>query len=153
RVDLEARGFEVWQDTRRIRLGREWEQEIEDGLRSTQLVLALLSKHAVRRSGQASNPDDQDSVCLDEISFARFARPPKPIVPVLATPCEPPFCIFRLDYVDMTSWLASEAAYQAGLARILEAITAALRGEVRYRSWVDTLQPFDFASFLHEKRR
>jgi len=152
RTDLESQGFEVWQDLRRIRSGREWEQEIEDGLRSAQIVLALLSKHAVRRGGDPDSPDNLDSVCLDEISFARFALK-TPIVPVMAGPCDPPFCIFRLDYVDMTSWTTSEAAYRAGLDCILEAIAAALRGEVRYRSWVHNLQPFDFASFLHEKRR
>jgi WD40 repeat protein len=153
RADLEARGFEVWQDTRQIRSGREWELEIEDGLRSTQIVLALLSKHAVRRGGDPHTSDNMDSVCLDEISFARFAQPPKPIVPVMATPCDPPFCIFRLDYVDMTSWSCSESAYQAGLTRVLDALSLALRGEVRYRSWIHDLQPFDFAAFLHEKRR
>jgi TIR domain len=33
--DLEGRGYEVWQDTREIRSGTEWELEMEDGLRST----------------------------------------------------------------------------------------------------------------------
>ena len=152
-ADLEARGFEVWKDSRQIRSGRAWEQEIEDGLRSTQLVLALLSPHAVRRTGDPSNPDNLDSVCLDELSFARFTQPPRPIVPVMAVRCDPPFCIFRLDYVDMTSWTANEANYQAGLQRILTAVTEALHGEVRYHSWEHNLQPLDFASFLHEKRR
>ena len=50
RADLEALGYEVWQDTRQIRPGKGWEQEIQDGLRSTQVVIALLSPHAVRRS-------------------------------------------------------------------------------------------------------
>ena len=152
-ADLEAHGFEVWKDTRQIRSGRAWEQEIEDGLRSTQLVLALLSPHAVRRTGDPSNSDNLDSVCLDELSFARFTQPPRPIVPVMAVRCDPPFCIFRLDYVDMTSWAANEANYQAGLQRILTTVTEALHGEVRYHSWEHNLQPLDFASFLHEKRR
>lgn len=154
RGDLEARGYEVWQDTRRIRSGREWEQEIQDGLRSTQIVVALLSPHAVRVAHDPANLDNLDSVCLDEISFARFAQPPKRIIPIMARTCQPPFCIFRLDYVDLCAWKESEDRYQKGLARLLESVEAGLRGEApKYRSWDDRLKPWDFAAFLNEKRR
>lgn len=153
-ADLQAQGYEVWQDTRRIRSGREWEEEIQDGLRSTQIVVALLSPHAVRVAHDPNNPDNLDSVCLDEISFARFAQPPKQIIPVMARPCKPPFCIFRLDYVDLCAWKESEECYRRGLARLLESIEAVVRGEPpRYRSWDDRLKPWDFAPFLAEKRR
>ena len=46
--DLKGQGFDVWQDTREIKAGQAWEQEIRDGLRSTQIVVVLLSPHAVR---------------------------------------------------------------------------------------------------------
>lgn len=45
RADLKNRGYEVWQDTHEIRAGKEWEEQIADGLRSTQVVIALLSPH------------------------------------------------------------------------------------------------------------
>ena len=46
-----------------------------------------------------------------------------PIVPVKAVePCDPPFVIFRLDYVDLCAWSDSDDRYQAGLRRLLEAI-------------------------------
>lgn len=151
-VDLTARGFEVWQDTRQIRTGTDFMQEIQDGLRSTQLVIALLSPHSVRVAAEPSNPDHLDSVCLDELSFARFACK-VPIVPVMAEMCEPPFCIFRLDYVDLCRWQEAEDQYQAGLARMLDGIEAALRGEIRYRAWERRLQPLDFAAHLNEKRQ
>jgi hypothetical protein len=153
RTDLEGHGHQVWQDTREIRSGKEWELEIQDGLRSTQILVALLSPYAVRQSGGPGGLDDIDSVCLDEISFARFARPPHPIVPIMAIPCEPPLCIFRLDYVDLCAWRDSADQYRAGLERLLRAIEAALRGEVRYRRWDIGLRPWDFAAFLNEKRR
>jgi hypothetical protein len=70
--DLDLHGFDVWRDTRAIRSGTDFLREIEDGLRSTQLVVALLSPHATRRSADPGSPDDLDSVCLDELSFARF---------------------------------------------------------------------------------
>jgi len=108
---------EVWQDTREIRAGKEWEEQIADGLRSTQVVIALLSPHAVRRSTDPNSPDNVDSVCLDELTFARFTTPPTPIVPVMAIPCEPPFPVFRLDYVAITKWMHSEDEYRLGFQR------------------------------------
>src|SRR5262249_44111053 len=110
------------------------------------------SPHATRRSADPGNPDDLDSVCLDELSFARFGCK-RPIVPVMAVPCEPPFVVFRLDYVEMTAWRDFGEAYRAGLRRLLEAVEAGLRGEVRYRRWEDRLRPFDFADYLYIKRR
>jgi len=78
RADLESRDYEVWLDTKRIRGGTVWSEEIEDGLRSTQIAIALLSPHAVRKTGDPHNPDAADSVCLDELSFARFVGRPGP---------------------------------------------------------------------------
>jgi WD40 repeat protein len=151
-ADLAALGYEVWRDTRQIRAGRAWDQEIQDGLRSARLVVALLSPHAVRVACNPDNPDKIDGVCLDELSFARFACK-VPIVPVMAVRCDPPFVVFRLDYVDLCSWQASDERYRAGMRRLLEAIEAGLRGEVRFRKWEHRLCPWDFAAFLHEKRR
>src|ERR1700682_618133 len=151
--DLEAHGYRVWMDTNEIRAPREWEHEIEDGLRSAQVVVAVLTPHAVRRSNDPTNPDAIDSVCLDEISFARFGQPPTSIVPVMGQMCEPPFSIFRLDYVDMCAWRDAEDQYQDGLQRLLTAIESALCGTVSYRAQINDLQPWDFAAFLHEKRR
>jgi tetratricopeptide (TPR) repeat protein len=153
RVDLERIGYDVWQDTRQIRAGTQWEQEITYAIQHSHVLIALLSPYAVRVVGDPNNPDNQDSVCLDEISFARFSRHPTPIVPVMAVPCEPPFSIFRFHYEDLCGWRDAPDQYQDGLKRVLGAIEVALRGEVRYRSWVDQLKPWDFAPFLHEKRQ
>jgi hypothetical protein len=142
-ADLSLLGFDVWRDRRQIRSGKEWDDEIEAGLRSSQLVVALLSPHAVR----------EESVCRDEIGFARHACK-VPIVPVMVQPCEAPFVIFRLDYVDLCAWRDSPDQYKKGFRRLLDAITAAQRGEPpRYRRWDDRFRPFDFASFLHDRRR
>jgi|SRR3954452_20380932 hypothetical protein len=70
RGDLEAASYSVWQDEKRIRSGRAWTDEIRQGLRESDLLIALLSPHAVRRKGWDQNADDQDSVCLDEIEYA-----------------------------------------------------------------------------------
>jgi WD40 repeat protein len=154
-ADLEQHGYAVWQDHRRIRAGRHWEREIEEGLLKSQLVVALLSPHAVRRTNDPDNPANDDSVCLDEISFARFHHPRK-IVPLMVEWCEPPLAIFRLHFVDFSDWReAEEKKYQVHLAELLKAIETTLSGEVHYRTWDHDLQPLDdlFAPFLEEKRR
>jgi TIR domain len=154
RADLEKLGYEVWQDTRQIRAGKEWEDQIVDGLRSTQVVIALLSPHAVRRSTDAESPDNVDSVCLDELTFARYANPPTPIVPVMAVPCEPPFQVFRLDYVTMTKWRDSEDEYRLGFQRLVAGIEAAASGKpLPFRRWHHCLPVLDFAPQLREKRQ
>ncbi len=142
-ADLSLLGFEVWRDRQKIRSGREWDDEIEAGLRTCRLVVAVLTPHAVR----------EESVCRDELAFARFACK-LPIVPALAEPCEPPFVIFRLDYIDLTAWRDSDDQYKLGFRRLLDAIQAHFRGEPpRYRRWDDRFPQFDFGPFLYDKRR
>jgi type I restriction enzyme, R subunit len=114
-------------------------------------VLALLSPHAVRRAMDAGNSTATDSVCLDEIAYARGARK-IPIVPVQVVSCEAPFLVYRLHQIDFRRWRESEATYQAGLNQICAGIEAALRGETPERSWRPLLEPWDFAPFLLEKR-
>ena len=142
-ADLSLLGFEVWRDRRKIRSGKEWDDQIEAGLRTSQLVVAVLTPHAVR----------EESVCRDELAFARFACK-LPIVPALAEPCEPPFVIFRLDYIDLTAWRDSPDRYKLGFKRLIDVIQAHFRGEPpRYRRWDDRFPQFDFGPFLYDKRR
>jgi WD40 repeat protein len=142
-ADLSLLGFVVWRDRRKIRTGKEWDDQIEAGLRTSQLVVAVLTPHAVR----------EESVCRDELAFARYACK-LPIVPALAAPCQPPFVIFRLDYIDLTAWRDSEDQYKLGFKRLIEAIQAHLRGEPpRYRRWNDRFPPFDFGVYLDPIRR
>jgi hypothetical protein len=150
-IDLSAAGYDVWQDTREISTGTDWQQEIVDGLRSAQVVVGLLSPHSVRMS--TTSADGVASICLGELTYALFNPPSQPVIPVMAAPCEPPLCLFHLDYTDMTAWQQSEEKYQAGLQRLLAGIQAAMRGEKRFRGWYHQLRPWDFAPFLYEKRR
>ena len=140
--------YAPWRDRVQLKAGASWAEQISAALHDTAVVLALMSPHSVR--SRADGRAHDDSVCLDEISFARFAAR-KPIVPVLVAPCTPPFEIFRLDYVDFTQW-QDEAAYQTALARLREALAAALRGEIRTRSAVERLLPWDFGRYLERKR-
>jgi plasmid stabilization system protein ParE len=150
--DLTARGYKIWQDIERIRTGYAWDNELEDGLLTAVVVLALLSPHAVRRALDTGNVSQVDSVCLDEIAYARF-KCKIPIVPVKVRPCEAPFLIYRLQQIDFRRWNKSEPVYQAGFKQIHEAIEAARRGEKRERTWGWLPKPWDFEPFLHEKRK
>ena len=93
--DLPAHGYEPWQDTRELRPGPSWEQQIEGAIQASKVFLALLSPHSVRRqkADRPVNPDAEavqidDSVCLDEIAFARYFER-VPIVPAMVAPCRP----------------------------------------------------------------
>jgi WD40 repeat protein len=142
-ADLSLLGFEVWRDRSEIRSGREWDDQIEAGLRASQLVLAVLTPHAVR----------EESVCRDELAFARFACK-LPIIPALADRhCEAPFVIARLDYIDLTDWRDSPDQYKLGFKRLIDSIQAHLRGEPpRWKKWYDRFPHFDFGPFLYAKR-
>ncbi len=147
--DLEAVGFEVWMDVERLVPGSRWQEEIEEALREAQVVVSLLSPHAVRRG---SDSDPTDSVCLDELALARAGRPPTPVVPAMVAACEPPLIIYRLDYVDLLASQQSEDEYRRGFDRLVSGIREALVGKVRYRFWDDRLRPLDFSDYLARKR-
>jgi len=150
--DLTARGYKMWQDIDRIRTGWAWDNELQDGLLTSEVVLALLSPHAARRALDMGNVSQVDSVCLDEIAYARF-KCKIPIVPVKVRPCEVPFLIYRFQHIDFRDWAESEAAYKTGLDQICAAIAEALRsGKSPERPWGPLPEPWDFAPFLLEKR-
>src|SRR5215475_14475340 len=139
-------GFRVWRDRPEIKPGMLFLEKIESAIHASDVVVALLSPHSVRRAGDT---DDLDSVCLDELYIARFSKPARPIVPAMAVACEPPPVIYRLDYVDLTK--KAERAH--GLSRLSDGVRDALEGRVRYRSWVNSLRPLEFASFLRQRKR
>ena len=149
KIGLEKLGYAVWQDVEAIKAGTDFLDKIAAAIKESDVVVAVLSPHSVRRVGDPRNPDNLDSVCIDELSYARFGHPPKPIVPVMAVNCEPPLVIYRLDYIDMTT----EATFAAGMKRLKEALEEALAGNVRYRSWDSKLRPVEFGGFLEERRR
>ncbi len=152
RHDLERRDFDVYQDIERLHGGAEWDRHIREALSNSEAVVAILSPHAVR-SGPLSG-DSLDSVCLDEIAFARFGEPPRPIVPVMAIACSPPLIIYRQHCIDMQGWESSEERYQAALEELVSAIHQAKEGRPPLRNFVRSLDPEDWlAGILEEKRR
>lgn len=141
--------FDVWLDTSTLRAGRSWEQQIIDGLRETNVVIALLSPHSTRRDDSESG----DSVCLDELAFARFKQPPTPIIPVMAVKgASIPLTVFRLHYLDFVDSLSSESVFQNKFDELLAAIDSVLSGRTQYRSWDNWLPAGpEFDRFLYSK--
>ena len=70
RMNLENLNYEKWQDTREILAGRKLEEQIVDGVRSTKVVITLLSPHAMRSAADPNNTDCLDSDCLDKLIVA-----------------------------------------------------------------------------------
>lgn len=150
-IELTNRGFDVWLDTTELRGGRAWEQQIIGGLRETNVVVALLSPHSTRRGDAGSG----DSVCLDELAWARYESPPTPIVPVLAVRgASIPLTIFRLHYIDFADSLSSDSVFQRRFHELLVSINGVLAGHTNYRSWEKWLSDnLDFDRFLYYKHR
>jgi len=146
RDDLAGHGYKVWQDAERIRTGWNWSEEIRDGIKDSQVLVALLSPHAVRRAGMPGNPDNKDSVCLDEIHYA-LDQCNIPIVPAMAVTCEPPFRIFRLQYLDFRRWDESAEQYKALFEKLCRDIDRAFTTKLSpTREWGWLPEPWDFGS-------
>ena len=150
-ADLNAAGFTVWQDVEQLRVGWGWDGQIEEGIRASDVVVLLLSPHAVRRRGLPGNTSGDDSVCLDEIAFARGEN--VPIVPAMTIPCVPPLLVYRLQYVDLTHWEEFDDRYNRAVNRLAAAVEAAARGEAPERAFFDLPMPRDSEPFLASRRR
>ena len=149
-ADLTRAGFQVWRDTDNLQAPNSWEDQIVAALKRSDAVVAVLTPHAVRSAANAVSADN--SVCLDELAFARFSPPPTPIVPILLQPCDPPFVIYRLNYIDFLGSETDEVRYTANLERLIIAIKGVKSGlpttlrKVRF-------EPLDFDLYLASKTR
>ena len=122
--DLEARGHKIWFDDERLRAGRDWEAFIEQGLHDCDLVVLLMTPHAVRRR-KSGDPTSRDGYCLNEL--AKAIEKNKTIIPVLLVTLEdgPPTSICRIQYLDMTDAVPTaerEERYRVRFDRLVRAI-------------------------------
>lgn len=85
--DLREAGAKLWMDKLDIKPGDNWVAEIAAAIKRATALLVVLSP----RSVESSN-------VLDEVSFARHHG--KLIFPVLMEPCELPFGLHSLQYID-----------------------------------------------------
>jgi hypothetical protein len=146
KVSLEEAGYEVWIDREHLRPDDEhfW-LALEAALNHCSLVVAVLSPHSVRLEGERGTPHGA-SVCHYELMLA--ARKDKPVLPVVVIDCDTPLAIIRYEPFRFTRWQASPAAYQEGVAEILDALQQIRAGDKRYVIYVDKLAPYDFFAEL-----
>jgi hypothetical protein len=79
----------VWMDVRSIPHGANWDNEVQKGLDSSDLMVVLLSPASVASQNVA-----------DEWSY--FLEKDKPILPLMIVPCDVPFRLSRRQRVDFT---------------------------------------------------
>ena len=109
-TDLEKRGrYEVWMDLEGIEKGGLFEVRIEQGIRLSSVILALMTPHALR----------EESVCRDEVVFA--LNEGKTIVPIRVASypdMKPTLLLARRQWIDFAQdyeqALASLFAYLGG---------------------------------------
>jgi hypothetical protein len=92
---LEQAGYEVWLDRTDIQTGTRWDDEIIKGLNSSEIFLVLLSNKATA----SQNVKDEIGYALDH---------GKQILPILLEPCDVPFRLSRVQYVDFSGLEFSE---------------------------------------------
>ena len=148
--DLEADGHQVWFDQCELHGSAEWELEIEQGIMSTDWLILMMTDHSVRRP---------DGVCLDEVSKARFNN--KSILPLMIQQVEPPFCITRVQWIDMmSSYYDGEGrlnteVYARKLSEIKDIIAGVKRldSEGEQAGLIGALSPMDNDVYYNNFRR
>jgi hypothetical protein len=132
---LQANGYEVWWDRHRLpeRAGSAWDAEIENAIRTSDAVIALLSPHSVRERGE----------CRNEINFA--CDKGRRIVPVLARRCDRPLRINSLQYIDLENFESiCEEVRATQFRRILAAIESGPEEDPAATALSNQFPRFDF---------
>ena len=133
--DLEERGgCTVWIDRSAIEKGGIWEIRIEQAIRNSSMVVAVLTRHALR----------EESVCRDEVAFA--LNEGKRVIPlrVQADPdLKPSLLLTRRNWLDFTG------NYETAFAALLQCLSGDQSGLLPPPvPVVAGLVPFDFGPEL-----
>lgn len=110
--DLRAEGVDLWMDQLDIPPGGRWDREVERALKSCRTLIVILSSDAVASEN-----------VMDEVGYALAES--KRVVPVVCRPCELPFRLQRVQYVDLST------DYRPGLQRLLATLASPQAGDDR----------------------
>lgn len=148
--DLRLHDHTVYFDKEFLVGSSEWENRIEQNILDSDWLILFMTNHSVRRP---------DGVCLDEVSLARHQG--KKILPIMVQNVLPPFCIARLEWLNMMDYFSeenesiNEEKYNQKLEEILNLIDGIrlLKAEGQHASLINALRPLDndvfFDSFRH----
>ncbi|MEM9088003.1 MAG: toll/interleukin-1 receptor domain-containing protein [Cyanobacteria bacterium P01_F01_bin.53] len=102
---LRAVDVSLWIDQFDIEAGARWDNAIEEALEVCQGLIVLLSEASVASEN-----------VLDEVSYALGGK--KKVIPVLLEPCDMPFRLRRLQYIDLFT------NYDRGIDRLVRDINS-----------------------------
>ncbi|MFA4902899.1 MAG: TIR domain-containing protein [Desulfobaccales bacterium] len=101
--ELRDVGVNLWLDQLDILGGQRWDREVEEALKTSRGMIAVLSPESV-----ASNN------VMNEVSYA--LEEGRLVVPILLHPCDKPSRLRRLQHIDFT------AGYDTGFSQLLRAL-------------------------------
>lgn len=122
---------------------------IQDRIDESDLIIFFMTKHSTRR---------HDSVCLDEIAYARSKS--IQIIPVLLEECSPPLLVSRINWLDARDCInvanktIIESRYNERLNQIIKALDDGGFDDELIGNALNLkkkLQPFDFSLILSER--
>jgi len=103
-ADLEEAGFDVWWDISDLKGGDDWVRFIPTAIESSQYFVVLLSPASIQSEWVAK-----------EYSYALRLR--KKVVPAMIKPCDVPFALNTINYVDFV-----HDEYEVALNKLLKAL-------------------------------
>ncbi len=151
KIDLKARGHNVWFDKERLKEGADWEDYIEEGLKmvsddpSIGRFVYIVTPHSARKP---------DGYCLNEI--AKILTKNVGIVPVMLVYCELPLSICRIQWLDAQNCVNNytSASYDKTFQRLIEALEEdKLDYEGVQSNLFKMLNPIDFGSDIYYNLR
>jgi hypothetical protein len=150
KLSLEEHGYQVWIDREHLAEDEpDFWHPIEQALKSSEVVIALISPHSRRLEGDVEI-SPRMSVCHNELIAA--VQMDKTVVCVTVVECKPPLAIAHYDPIPFTNWSTSPDAYRKGIQEILYWIEEGLTSphpHRRYSNYVDNLSE-DKLSFPEE---
>jgi hypothetical protein len=150
KLSLEENGYQVWIDREHLTEDEpDFWHPIEQALKSSEVVIALISPHSRRLEGDVEI-SPRMSVCHNELIAA--VQMDKTVVCVTVVECKPPLAIAHYDPIPFTNWSKSPDAYHQGIQEILYWIEEGLASPQphrRYSNYVDNLSQ-DKLSFPEE---
>jgi hypothetical protein len=127
--DLNRTGATVWLDIRNARPGRHWARSIEQALSESSMMIVVLSPAALQEPHVS-------------VEWQAYLEAYRPVIPVLARPCDPPGPLRTRRPIDFTRDQYYSRAVHQLVSRLLESGTRVRRNDPVI--WTMTESVMDF---------
>lgn len=126
-MDLKHEGLDPWLDSKNIEPGKNWRDEIQNSIRNSRYVLALLSSSAVNKRGYVQV---EIRKALDMLNT--FPPGDVFVIPVRIDDCRP-----RHEVLEDLQWVDLFPSYQEGLRKLLSVLRTSKAFNEAVILWVD----------------